>query len=154
MSDPRECKSRCQARFSRLARSTVAHASSARCAASAREDAVDVLGRVVGVRRDAQVAVALRGDDARRPRARATSAGASVERMQTSAPRRSGARGVATVPPSSSTPAISRSLSALTCSRVSAIPISSHQLHAGDAGVDVGTGGVPDWKRRAVGDGA
>ena len=40
------------------------------------------------------------------------------------------------MPPSSSTPAISRSLSAFTCARVSAIPISSHQLDAGDARVD------------------
>ena len=89
----------------------------------AGEDGSDVVLGVVGVRRDAQVRVALGGDDPVTGK-RATSAGASVERMQTSAPRRSGSRGVITVPPSSSTPAISCSLSAFTCSRVSAMPIS------------------------------
>ena len=89
-----------------------------------REDDVDVLFGVVGVRRNPQVRVPLGGDDPVTARGPTTSAGASVERMQTSAPRRSASRGVTTVPPSSSTPAISRSLSAVTCSRVSAIPIS------------------------------
>ena len=87
------------------------------------EQRVDVVLGVVEVRRHAQVLVAQRARD-RASASDATSAGASVERTQTSGPRRAGSAGVTTEAPSSSRPSISLVLSAATWASTAGTPVS------------------------------
>ena len=100
------------------------HLARARGSRRAPRGSVDVLLDVVEVERDPEVRVARRGDDALAPRA-ATSAFGSVETTQTSGPCSPSPRGVATVAPSSSSPAKRRSTSDATCASIAGTPTSA-----------------------------
>ena len=88
------------------------------------EQPVDVVLDVVEVECDAEVGVPLRADDLLR-RELVDERLTSVERTETSGPRRTGSRGVGTIAPSSSSPSISRAARPAMCSSIAAVPASS-----------------------------